>query len=127
MSNNFDRSNIVDIRKILEKYYPFTHRYIENIDRLLDIEDYSSEEFSVAVGVLGWSGMGSFIDQVFCDVDRGATNSEEFRTDEIRFYQLMKKLGEQALKLESHFPNREAITSMVVVWEGQEWLQGGSL
>ncbi|MEH6616498.1 MAG: hypothetical protein V7699_01520 [Porticoccus sp.] len=51
---------IYEIKKLLLVYYLEDHRYLEGIDRVLEIEDKNSADFSIAVGRMGcsnWCGL----------------------------------------------------------------------
>ncbi|MDX2370813.1 MAG: hypothetical protein QNK36_20825 [Colwellia sp.] len=99
------------------KYYSDDHRYIEGVNRVLDCPDTGSKDFSLAVGRMGWSGMGSFLDSVFCDLSRGKYEREEINAADLELIKLMYILGSHALKVDPSTPNHSAIHSMVEAWK----------
>lgn len=105
-----------ELERLLLKYYPSDHRYIKNIQNLIEIQDIHSAKFSNAIGQLGWSGMGAFLDQVFLDIEYWKYPENELLEANQKLKQLMGKLGEHALAFNPNTPNNGAIQSMLEIW-----------
>lgn len=113
------RTTAENIKELLRCFYSSGHRYIQGINRILDCSDTDSIEFSEAVGRMGWSGTGSFLDQVFCDLPQARYNQEDIRQADNELSTLMFILGSHAIKVDPNTQNNQAISSMLEIWKNR--------
>ncbi len=102
---------------LLLRYYSAEHRYLVNLRRVMAVSDVADPAFSEAVGQLGWSGAGSFLDQVFLDVPRSKYEDSELRFAENKYKEFMVEIGAHALEVDPNTPNNLAIKSMLRIWQ----------
>lgn len=61
--------------------------------------------------------MGSFINQVFCDLPHGKFTIEEIQKADNELSRHMFVLGSHAIEIEPNTPNHQAIKSMLGIWK----------